>query len=53
MKIYQRLVAIEPLTSLPAIKQVTFNASGGWLSGFLKRYTYRNLKIKGEVASAD
>jgi hypothetical protein len=53
LRIYERLQELEPSTSLQAIKQVTFNASEGWLKGFLKRHAFHNLKIKGEVASAD
>ncbi|GFY36693.1 tigger transposable element-derived protein 1 [Trichonephila clavipes] len=30
-----------------------FSASTGWLTGFIKRHSFHNLKIKGEVASAD
>lgn len=29
-----------------------FTASKGWLTGFLKRYSFHNIKIKGETASA-
>jgi len=31
----------------------SFSASNGWLAGFLKRNSYHNLKITGEIASAD
>ena len=30
-----------------------FSASDGWLTGFLKRNAFHNLKIKEEIASAD
>ena len=30
-----------------------FTASTGWLTGFIKRHSFHNLRIKGEVASAD
>lgn len=30
-----------------------FSASGGWFSKFIERHNFHNLKIKGEIASAD
>ncbi|XP_055585228.1 tigger transposable element-derived protein 1-like [Uranotaenia lowii] len=31
----------------------SFSASAGWFSGFLKRYSLHNVKLRGESASAD
>ena len=44
---------MEPSTSLQTAKKLIFNASEGWLTGFIKRHSFHNVKIKGEVASAD
>lgn len=53
MLIYERLQESEPSTNLKGTKKLIFNASEGWLTGFLKRHAFHNVKIKGEIASAD
>lgn len=53
LRIYERLQELEPSTSLQTAKKLIFNASEGWLTGFIKRHSFHNVKIKGEVASAD
>ena len=41
MRIYKRLEELDPISS---IKQVTFNASGGFLTWFLKRHAHNLIK---------
>nr|XP_022902385.1 tigger transposable element-derived protein 1-like [Onthophagus taurus] len=53
LRIYNQLQELEPPTSLQATKKLALNASEGWLTGFIKRHAFHNVKIKGEVASAD
>lgn len=43
---------LEPSTSTSQAG-TEFSASAGWLTGFLKRNSFHNVKITGEVASAD
>ncbi|XP_071057028.1 zinc finger BED domain-containing protein 5-like [Onthophagus taurus] len=50
---YNQLQELEPSTSLQATKKLAFNANEGWPTGFIKRHASHNVKIKGEVASAD
>ncbi|GFV30813.1 uncharacterized protein TNCV_1623391 [Trichonephila clavipes] len=52
LKFYKELKESEPSTSSRE-SNPQFSASTGWLTGFLKRHSFHNLKIKGEVASAD
>ncbi|GFV24914.1 uncharacterized protein TNCV_883801 [Trichonephila clavipes] len=52
LKFYKELKESEPsISSRESNPQ--FSASTGWLTGFIKRHSFHNLKIKGEVASAD
>ncbi|GFT63360.1 DDE-1 domain-containing protein [Trichonephila clavipes] len=51
LKFYKELKESEPSTSSRE-SNPQFSASTGWLTGFIKRH-FHNLKIKGEVASAD
>ncbi|XP_071052596.1 tigger transposable element-derived protein 1-like [Onthophagus taurus] len=53
LRIYNQLQELEPSTSLQATKKLAFNANEGWLTGFIKRHAFHNVKIKEEVASAD
>ncbi|GFX69760.1 tigger transposable element-derived protein 1 [Trichonephila clavipes] len=52
LKFYKELKESEPSTSSRE-SNPQFSASTGWLTGFIKRHSFHNLKIKGEVASAD
>ncbi|UYV85013.1 hypothetical protein LAZ67_X004252 [Cordylochernes scorpioides] len=52
LKFYKELKESEPSTSSRESNS-QFSASTGWLTGFIKRHSFHNLKIKGEVASAD
>ncbi|UYV63120.1 hypothetical protein LAZ67_2003210 [Cordylochernes scorpioides] len=52
LKFYKELKESEPSTSSRE-SNPQFSASTGWLTGFIKRHYFHNLKIKGEVASAD
>ncbi|GFW09237.1 tigger transposable element-derived protein 1 [Trichonephila clavipes] len=52
LKFYKELKESEPSTSSRECNP-QFSASTGWLTGFIKRHSFHNLKIKGEVASAD
>ncbi|GFT68229.1 tigger transposable element-derived protein 1 [Trichonephila clavipes] len=52
LKFYKELKESEPSTS-SCESNPQFSASTGWLTGFIKRHSFHNLKIKGEVASAD
>lgn len=49
--IYNHIKDTESDTS--AQKKYDFSASTGWLTGFLQRHSLHNVKIKGEVASAN
>ena len=51
--IYKRLQEVEPSTSLQVTKKPVLNTSEEWLIEFLKRQAFHNVKVKGEVASAD
>lgn len=53
LRLFNRIQESEPSTSHQVTKTVAFNASDGWLTGFLKRHAFHSVKIKGEVASAD
>ncbi|GFX21861.1 tigger transposable element-derived protein 1 [Trichonephila clavipes] len=52
LKFYKELKESEPSTSSRE-SNPQFSASTGWLTGFIKRISFHNLKKKGEVASAD
>ncbi|UYV68894.1 hypothetical protein LAZ67_6001509 [Cordylochernes scorpioides] len=52
LKFYKELKESEASTSSRE-SNPQFSASTGWLTGFIKRHSFHNLKIKGEVASAD
>ncbi|UYV61603.1 hypothetical protein LAZ67_1005513 [Cordylochernes scorpioides] len=52
LKFYKELKESEPSTSSRE-SNPQFSASTGWLTGFIKSHSFHNLKIKGEVASAD
>ncbi|UYV66939.1 hypothetical protein LAZ67_4003389 [Cordylochernes scorpioides] len=52
LKFYKELKESEPSTSSRE-SNPQFSASTGWLTGFIKRHSFHNLKIKGKVASAD
>ncbi|GFS62120.1 tigger transposable element-derived protein 1 [Trichonephila clavipes] len=52
LKFYKELKESEPSTSSRE-SNPQFSASTWWLTGFIKRHSFHNLKIKGEVASAD
>ncbi|GFX39838.1 tigger transposable element-derived protein 1 [Trichonephila clavipes] len=52
LKFYKELKESEPSTSSRE-SNPQFSASTGWLTGFIERHSFHNLKIKGEVASAD
>ncbi|UYV61950.1 hypothetical protein LAZ67_1007149 [Cordylochernes scorpioides] len=52
LKFYKELKESEPSTSSRE-SNPQFSASIGWLTGFIKIHSFHNLKIKGEVASAD
>ncbi|UYV63240.1 EPM2AIP1 [Cordylochernes scorpioides] len=52
LKFYKELKESEPSTSSRE-SNPQFSASTGWLTGFIKIHSFHNLKIKGEVASAD
>ena len=49
---YEQLKQLEPSTS-SAHSNTSFSASKRWLTGFLKRNAFHNVKITGETASAD
>ena len=51
--IYNRLQDFESSVSHQVTIKMAFNASHGWLTGFLKRDDFHNVKIQGELASAD
>lgn len=53
LRIYNRLQELEPSVSHQGTNKIAFNASHGWLTGFLKRHAFHNVKIQGELASAD
>lgn len=48
-----KLVEEQPSTSLQETNKMTFLASDGWLTRLFKRHVFHNLKVKGEIASAD
>ncbi|XP_065645492.1 tigger transposable element-derived protein 1-like [Hydra vulgaris] len=52
LRFYKQLKESEPSTSSDG-NNAQFSASIGWLTGFLKRYSFHKLKIKDEIASAD
>lgn len=52
LRFYEQLKQLEPSTST-AHSGTEFSASTGWLTGFLKRNAFHNVKITGEIASAD
>ena len=51
LQYYEKMRQLEPSTSSQIEK--SFSASKGWLVGFLKRNSLHNVKITGEVASAN
>jgi len=55
LRIHTKIQEKDSSSSLQATKSKKkgFSASDGWLSGFLKRNGYHNVKIKGEIASAN
>ncbi|UYV74410.1 TIGD1 [Cordylochernes scorpioides] len=48
LKFYKELKESEPSTSSRE-SNPQFSASTGWLTGFIKRHSFHNLKIKGEM----
>lgn len=52
-KFYEEIEKSESSTFSNSKENRKFIASNGWLSGFLKRNAFHNLKIRGEVASAN
>lgn len=54
IRLYNQIKLKDPSTSSTTNQRKhTFSASGGWFSNFLQRHGFHNLKIKGEIASAD
>ena len=52
--IYNRLQDFESSVSHQVTIKMAFNASHGWLTGFLKRdAAFHNVKIQGNLASAE
>lgn len=52
-KFYEEIEKIELPTSSSSRGNKKFVASNGWLSQFIKRNAFHNLKIRGDAASAD
>ncbi|XP_030385600.1 tigger transposable element-derived protein 1-like [Scaptodrosophila lebanonensis] len=55
LRFYKMIKDEQPSTSTQPTPEKTylFSASTGWLTGFLQRHALHNIKIKGEIASAD
>ena len=53
LRIYNRLQEFESSVYHQGTNKMAFNTSHGWLTGFLKNDAFHNLKIQGELASAD
>lgn len=53
LRFYNQIKEKEPQTSVQNDKKFEFSASTGWMTGFLQRHALHNIKIKGEIASAD
>ena len=53
LRFYRRLKNLKPSLTVEQARKTKFSASTGWLSGFLKRHAFHNVKITDEVASAD
>lgn len=52
-KFYEEIQKLEPSSDSCSRRNKKFIASNGWLSKFLKRNAFHNLKIRGDTASAD
>lgn len=53
LRIYKQMKEMEPQTSGQRDKKFEFSASTGWMTGYLQRHALHNIKIRGEIASAD
>ena len=53
IRLYNKIKEKGPGTSSRVDKKFEFSASTGWMTEFLKRYAFHNIKIKGETVSAD
>ncbi|XP_054729383.1 tigger transposable element-derived protein 1-like [Anastrepha obliqua] len=53
LRLYEQLKNSDPTISSSDHNIAEFSASTGWLTGFLKRNAFHNVKITGEIASAD